>query len=450
VPYKPDYGVFGPALQITEEPGKPPPLEHKAGIAGIAPQPDPNQVLVAVPRTWFNRWPQEDATVFRTELFRIRGPQSAVLDSVILGSVDFRGGNLPTSRVGAYGHWIRVSPTEFMVRAEINGGTGHEWSVLLVGADGTPIGLPRVVSLPPVNGTVFVSSQAVLPDGGFVFLLMAEDEDGYNATFTLKSRDGLYSLEGPYRVFKPLPQEGDIWEWWVPNADMAMTPDGTLYTLMWVSDHQKPKLYLFRSADGERWELVNRDVAPPEHYPIEFLRVRIFAGQPGEIHILYLNGYQGSFRNRQIMYRYSLDGGRTFSSPVNVLVTRVSTPTVVYPRFQLSGMRRYVLWSDDGTEFYDPERYFNPECLAPPGRLWLTWSDDGVNFHPPVRISELAEGYYNRIDSYDFAVDANGGLHIFWVTDRVRKCGVNDPLWDRVYYLYVSAERINALANAQH
>lgn len=259
----------------------------------------------------------------------------------------------------------------------------------------------------------------------------------------IASGDG---AKGPWR-------QNDSQYDYVDDGTLAFLPGGGL-AVAWVDQRRKEVLLQVLGADG-RARAVPVDVS---RSPDTFSWMpRIAAGGPDTLHLLWQEIiFSGGSHGGDILYARSLDGGRSFSQPVNLSNSpggdgkgRLDRDTWSNGSLDLAvgaDGKVYAAWTeydgalwlarshDGGRSFTPPQRIAGddkrpargPSLALGGGKVYLAWTvgedpdadirvssslDDGVSFSPPVLVGARAA----RADAPRLAFDRDGRLHLVYM-----------------------------------
>lgn len=240
---------------------------------------------------------------------------------------------------------------------------------------------------------------------------------------------------------------------YVDDGTLAFLPGGGL-AVAWVDQRRKEVLLQVLGADG-RARAAPVDVS---RSPDTFSWMpRIAAGGPDTLHLLWQEIiFSGGSHGGDILYARSLDGGRSFSQPVNLSRSlggdgkgRLDRDTWSNGSLDLAvgaDGKVFAAWTDydgalwlarsrdGGRSFTPPQRIAGDDkrpargpALALGGdKVWLAWTvgedpdadirvssslDDGASFSPPVLVGARAA----RADAPRLAFDRDGRLHLVYM-----------------------------------
>lgn len=240
---------------------------------------------------------------------------------------------------------------------------------------------------------------------------------------------------------------------YVDDGTLAFLPGGGL-AVAWVDQRRKEVLLQVLGTDG-RARAAPVDVS---RSPDTFSWMpRIAAGGPDTLHLLWQEIiFSGGSHGGDILYARSLDGGRSFSQPVNLSRSlggdgkgRLDRDTWSNGSLDLAvgaDGKVFAAWTDydgalwlarsrdGGRSFTPPQRIAGDDkrpargpALALGGdKVWLAWTvgedpnadirvssslDDGASFSPPVLVGARAA----RADAPRLAFDRDGRLHLVYM-----------------------------------
>lgn len=240
---------------------------------------------------------------------------------------------------------------------------------------------------------------------------------------------------------------------YVDDGTLAFLHSGDL-AVAWVDQRRKEVLLQVLGADG-RARAAPVDVS---RSPDTFSWMpRVAAGGPDTLHVLWQEIiFSGGSHGGEILYARSLDGGRSFSEPVNLSRSRGGDGKGRLDRDTWSNGsldlavgadgKVYAAWTDydgalwlarsrdGGRSFTPPQRIAGddkrpargPSLALGGGKVWLAWTvgedpdadirvssspDDGASFSPPVLVGARAA----RADAPRLALDGDGRLHLVYM-----------------------------------
>lgn len=240
---------------------------------------------------------------------------------------------------------------------------------------------------------------------------------------------------------------------YVDDGTLAFLPGGGL-AVAWVDQRRKEVLLQVLGPDGHAGAAVDvsRNPATFSWMP------RIAAGGPDTLHVLWQEIiFSGGSHGGDILYARSLDGGRSFSQPVNLSRSlggdgkgRLDRDTWSNGSLDLAvgaDGKVYAAWTeydgalwlarsrDGGRSFTPPQRIAGDTgrpargpslALGNGGKVYLAWTvgedpdadirvssslDDGASFSPPVLVGARAA----RADAPRVAIDGDGRLHLVYL-----------------------------------
>jgi len=240
---------------------------------------------------------------------------------------------------------------------------------------------------------------------------------------------------------------------YVDDGTLAFLPGGGL-AVAWVDQRRKEVLLQVLGTDGRARAApvdVSRSPATFSWMP------RIAAGGPDTLHLLWQEiVFSGGSHGGDILYARSLDGGRSFSQPVNLSNSlggdgkgRLDRDTWSNGSLDLAvGVdgKVYAAWTeydgalwlarsrDGGRSFTPPQRIAGddkrpargPSLALGGGKVWLAWTvgedpdadirvssslDDGASFSPPVLVGAKVA----RADAPRLGFDRDGRLHLVYM-----------------------------------
>ncbi len=241
---------------------------------------------------------------------------------------------------------------------------------------------------------------------------------------------------------------------YVDDGTAAFVPGGDL-AVAWVDQRRKEVLLQVLGADGRARAApvdVSRSPATFSWMP------RVAAGGPDTLHLLWQEIiFSGGSHGGDILYARSLDGGRSFSPPINLSNSRggdgkgrldrdtwsngsldlaVGADGKVYAAWTEYDGALWLARSRDGGRSFTPQQRIAGDDKRPArgpalalgggGRVYLAWTvgedpdadirvsrslDDGASFAPPVLVG--ARGV--RADAPRLALDRRGRLHLVYM-----------------------------------
>ncbi|MGX9221524.1 hypothetical protein ACWV27_24425 [Massilia varians] len=254
------------------------------------------------------------------------------------------------------------------------------------------------------------------------------------------------TTKGPWR-------QNDSQYDYVDDGTLAFLAGGGL-AVAWVDQRRKEVLLQVLGADG-RVRAAPVDVS---RSPATFSWMpRIAAGGPDTLHLLWQEIiFSGGSHGGDILYARSLDGGRSFSRPVNLSNSldgdgkgRLDRDTWSNGSLDLAvgaDGKVYAAWTeydgalwlarsrDGGRSFTPPQRIAGddkrpargPSLALGGNKVWLAWTvgedpdadirvssslDDGASFSPPVLVGARAA----RADAPRLGFDRDGRLHLVYM-----------------------------------
>lgn len=240
---------------------------------------------------------------------------------------------------------------------------------------------------------------------------------------------------------------------YVDDGTLAFLPGGGL-AVAWVDQRRKEVLLQVLGTDG-RARAAPVDVS---RSPDTFSWMpRIAVGGPDTLHVLWQEiVFSGGSHGGDILYARSLDGGRSFSQPVNLSRSlggdgkgRLDRDTWSNGSLDLAlgaDSKVYAAWTeydgalwlarsrDGGRSFTPPQRIAGddkrpargPSLALGGGMVWLAWTvgedpdadirvssslDDGASFSPPVLVGAKVA----RADAPRLGFDRDGRLHLVYM-----------------------------------
>ncbi len=165
------------------------------------------------------------------------------------------------------------------------------------------------------------------------------------------------------------------------EQNLAVAADGTVFMTLLVelAPPERYMLVVSRSTDrGRTWS--TNPVGAPDQYVKDFFRGSAMqwspaGGEAGTIHLVYEDRFQGPWGDRDILYRRSTDGGRSFTAPHRVNDDDPSLRRVQgSPNLAVAPSGRVdVVWYDFR---HDTGEFANDVYYAHSGDNGSTWSQN--------------------------------------------------------------------------
>jgi hypothetical protein len=201
-------------------------------------------------------------------------------------------------------------------------------------------------------------------------------------------------IKGPWR-------QNDSHYDYVDDGTAVFLPGGAL-AVAWVDQRRKEVLLRVRDANGK-----------PQGEPVDVSRSpatfswmpRLASGGEGALHVLWQEIiFSGGSHGGDILFARSLDGGRSFSKPLNLSASRGGDG---------KGRLNRAIWSNGSLDIAaGPGKAVHAAWTEYDGALWLASSrDGGSTFSPPVRVAG-SERRPARAPS--LAIDGQGRVHLAW------------------------------------
>jgi len=227
------------------------------------------------------------------------------------------------------------------------------------------------------------------------------------------TRAGGVAWTGPLEVASG---EGHRGPWRMNQSDWQFVDDPTVALgangtagVVWT-DHVKQDLFFQAYGPGGEKRLgapVNISRNPDTFSWLPRMAVR--PGAPDTVYVLWQEIiFSGGSHGGEALFARSVDGGRTFSDPINLSQSVAGDG---------KGRLTEQLWHNGSLDLVvDPEGAVYAAWTEYEGRLWLSrFSDKGVSFAEPVHVTGTAD---RPARGPSLAVDSAGTVHLAWAVGQ--------------------------------